>query len=188
MTSQQNTGTHPFYIGNIYTHIYVHKYTSQKKCLHIFVGVVISSLVCFVGGHGGMYHKDIRTLDLHFWMSIHRGSLLHMAWGLELSEDLDVWMNEQHQSWCGICCGSYGQLAAHIANVRSSLDTHTIFIGNPSRRGGLGVQEAVGFCIATRPLVAHTGFAFRPLWVRRVGRPKHSWDTILANFGRLNLS
>ena len=39
MTSQQNTGTHPFYIGmyiHIYTHIYVHKYTSQKECLHIF--------------------------------------------------------------------------------------------------------------------------------------------------------
>ena len=41
MTSQQKTGTHPFYIGmyiHIYTHIYVHIYiyTSQKECLHIF--------------------------------------------------------------------------------------------------------------------------------------------------------
>ena len=44
MTSQQNTGTHPFYIGmyiHIYTHIYVHKYTSQKECLHIFPGAAI---------------------------------------------------------------------------------------------------------------------------------------------------
>ena len=39
LTSQQNTGTHPFYIGmyiQICTHIYVHIYTSQKECLHIF--------------------------------------------------------------------------------------------------------------------------------------------------------
>ena len=39
MTSQHNTGTHPFYIGmyiHIYTHIYVHIYTSQKECLCIF--------------------------------------------------------------------------------------------------------------------------------------------------------
>ena len=35
MTSQHNTGTHPFYIGmyiHICTHIYVHIYTSQKEC------------------------------------------------------------------------------------------------------------------------------------------------------------
>ena len=41
MTSQDYTGTHPFYIGmyiHINTHIYVHIYTSQKECLHIFVG------------------------------------------------------------------------------------------------------------------------------------------------------
>ena len=40
MTSQHNTDTHPFYIGmyiHICTHIYVHIYTSQKECLHIFV-------------------------------------------------------------------------------------------------------------------------------------------------------
>ena len=39
MTSQHNTGTHPFYIGmyiHICTHIYVHIYTSQKECLCIF--------------------------------------------------------------------------------------------------------------------------------------------------------
>ena len=39
MTSQNKTGTHPFYIGmyiHIYTHIYVHIYTSQKECLCIF--------------------------------------------------------------------------------------------------------------------------------------------------------
>ena len=39
MTSQHNTGTHPFYIGmyiHIHTHIYVHIYTSQKECLCIF--------------------------------------------------------------------------------------------------------------------------------------------------------
>ena len=39
MTSQHNTGTHPFYIGmyiHICTHIYVHIFTSQKECLHIF--------------------------------------------------------------------------------------------------------------------------------------------------------
>ena len=38
-TSQHNTGTHPFYIGmyiHICTHIYVHIFTSQKECLHIF--------------------------------------------------------------------------------------------------------------------------------------------------------
>ena len=36
MTSQHNTGTHPFYIGmyiHICTHIYVHIYTSQQECL-----------------------------------------------------------------------------------------------------------------------------------------------------------
>ena len=40
MTSQHNTGTHPFYIGmyiHICTHIYVHIYTSQKECLCIFM-------------------------------------------------------------------------------------------------------------------------------------------------------
>ena len=40
MTSQHKTGTHPFYIAmyihTIYTHIYVHIYTSQKECLCIF--------------------------------------------------------------------------------------------------------------------------------------------------------
>ena len=38
-TSQHNTGTHPFYIGmyiHICTHIYVHIFTSQKECLHMF--------------------------------------------------------------------------------------------------------------------------------------------------------
>ena len=91
---------------------------------------------------------------------------------LELSEDLDVWMNEQHQSWCGICCGSYGQLAAHIANVRSSLDTHTIFIGKPITQRRLGrprsswvlhCYQAIGgphgFCIWT--LVGQTGLDAR---------------------------
>ena len=36
MTSQHNTGTHPFYIGmyiHIYTHICTYMYTSQKECL-----------------------------------------------------------------------------------------------------------------------------------------------------------
>lgn len=100
-----------------------------------YVGVVISSLVCFVGGHGGMYHKDIRTLDLHFRMSIHRGSLLHMDWALEWSDFLDVWMNEQHQSWCGICCGSYGQLAAQMGQTSpSSLDSQSQSQSLPGRR------------------------------------------------------
>ena len=47
MTSQHNTGTHPFYIGmyiHIYTHIYVHIYTSQKECLCIFHGQQLEHL------------------------------------------------------------------------------------------------------------------------------------------------
>ena len=50
MTSQHNTGTHPFYIGmyiHICTHIYVHIYTSQKECLCIFS---VSTLMVGVDG------------------------------------------------------------------------------------------------------------------------------------------
>ena len=39
MTSWHKTGAHPFYIGmylHIYTHMDVHRFTSQKECLHIF--------------------------------------------------------------------------------------------------------------------------------------------------------
>ena len=53
MTSQHNTGTHPFYIGmyiHICTHIYVHIYTSQKECLCIFC-VSFKYVSVRVGGH-----------------------------------------------------------------------------------------------------------------------------------------
>ena len=76
MTSQQNTGTHPFYIGmyiHIYTHIYVHKYTSQKECLHIFqsqaesIGYDILCNCCFSGSEMsscmGMETKSVSFKD-----------------------------------------------------------------------------------------------------------------------------
>ena len=56
MTSQHNTGTHPFYIGmyiHIYTYICTYMYTSQKECLCIFHKprkVYLSVLMCFDEG------------------------------------------------------------------------------------------------------------------------------------------
>ena len=50
MTSQHNTGTHPFYIGmyiHICTHIYVHILTSQKECLCIFFCETSDFGTCF---------------------------------------------------------------------------------------------------------------------------------------------
>ena len=71
MTSQHNTGTHPFYIGmyiHICTHIYVHIYTSQKECLCIFSQCACLRLTVrsFLHVVGSLFRKRIIRLSISF--------------------------------------------------------------------------------------------------------------------------
>ena len=131
MTSWHKTGAHPLYIGmylHIYTHMDVHKFTSQKECLHIFV-----------------WHPDYLYTNLCFTRITRRNALLcifpcpfqrkgrilmHVLIHLELAMQVKSALGSFAQMWCTVsrnatqCChcgdhlkkGWYLRLGAVVEN------------------------------------------------------------------------
>ena len=84
MTSQHNTGTHPFYIGmyiHICTHIYVHIYTSQKECLcifHMYIYIIYINISVYIN----IYYYISMYLYIHIlplWFGAYKSVILRPA-------------------------------------------------------------------------------------------------------------
>ena len=124
---------------------------------------VVSSVACFAGGHRTIYQEHIQTLDLHFRKFCRSivGPPPYTDWTLEWHEILHAW-NER---------------AAHFVGVAK--------IQSWSRICCVSYWKLAAH-IAKRPIhhwiqrILH----WQPVGQRRLGRPKHRWESKLEMYCR----
>ena len=128
-----------------------------------YFDAVVSSVACFAGGHRTIYQEHIQTLDLHFRKFCRSivGPPPYIDWTLEWHEILHAW-NER---------------AAHFVGVAKIQSWSRICCAS---------YWKLAAHIAKRPIhhwiqrILH----WQPVGQRRLGRPKHRWESKLEMYCR----
>ena len=124
---------------------------------------VVSSVACFAGGHRTMYKEHIQSLDLHFRKLCRSivGPPPHIDWTLEWHEILHVW-NER---------------VAHFVDIAKIQSWSRICCGKYWKLAAHITKLPIHHWI-------QRVLRWQPVGRRRLGRPKHRWDSKLELYCR----
>ena len=128
-----------------------------------YFDAVVSSVACFAGGHRTIYKEHIQTLDLHFRKFCRSivGPPPHIDWTLEWHEVSHTW-NER---------------AAHFVGIAKIQSWSRICCGAYWKLAAHIAKLPIHHWIQR---VLH----WQPVGPRRIGRPKHRWDSKLEMYCR----